>query len=304
MTTEVTKAQYTPTTLTFDGHLYYQVPLPEFSNYAVSETAGAVISNKGGKWSSMKLCVSKEGYLILTLTSKTEKKNNRRRQKTFAFHRLLYISITGQILDRGTTVDHRDNNKMNNKMSNFQLLSIGDNARKEQTTLSEEDVKSIYQKAHSKTNKSSDIMKEFGITKYQYQNIKYGYTGSKITGAKKNSRSYYKKKEGLRPIINQKLTDEEVLAVLADTTTSTTNLAIKYNVSTSTISNIKTGISYKHISRETPKTRKELVNVVLEANEAYISALSLLQEVLSVKLDIKTEKEVKTEVEDNEKEAK
>ncbi len=65
----------------------------------------------------------KDGYLKLATKGVDKKTYN-------AFiHRLVYQVWVGEIPE-GMSVDHIDNNKLNNHYSNLQLLSMEDNARK------------------------------------------------------------------------------------------------------------------------------------------------------------------------------
>lgn len=62
------------------------------------------------------------GYLVVSICNKSSKKQYR-------CHRFIYECIYGNI-PNDKVLDHIDNNKTNNKISNLQLLSSGNNTRK------------------------------------------------------------------------------------------------------------------------------------------------------------------------------
>jgi hypothetical protein len=50
--------------------------------------------------------------------------------KTYQVHRLIWMWAHKAFVPAGMTIDHIDNNKANNKISNLQLMTLGDNIRK------------------------------------------------------------------------------------------------------------------------------------------------------------------------------
>ena len=63
-------------------------------------------------------CINQKGYLLVKLF-----------KKQYAAHRLVWIMHNGDIPEE-LTIDHIDNNKVNNKIQNLQILTRSDNSKK------------------------------------------------------------------------------------------------------------------------------------------------------------------------------
>lgn len=88
-------------------------------NYVIFEDGS--IKKRRGK-GMIKLFPDKDGYLKASVTANYKTENR-------MVHRLVYEAFVGPI-PPGLTVDHKDNNKLNNHYSNLQLLEARDNAIK------------------------------------------------------------------------------------------------------------------------------------------------------------------------------
>ena len=70
-------------------------------------------------------------------------------QKTETIHRVVWKAFNGPIPD-GMTIDHIDNNKLNNRLDNLQLLTSGENNSKDKQKLSKKQIELItYLKANT-----------------------------------------------------------------------------------------------------------------------------------------------------------
>lgn len=78
--------------------------------------------HRTGKVKVMRPGLGKNGYLVVNLCKDGK-------MKCFLVHRLVYESFIGDI-PAGMTIDHVNNVKTDNRLSNLQLLTQGDNARK------------------------------------------------------------------------------------------------------------------------------------------------------------------------------
>ena len=88
--------------------------------YEIEET-GLIRKRRGRGY--LTLFPDKDGYLKVAVTDKEQKTHN-------AFvHRLVYEAFHGPIPE-GMTVDHKDDNRLNNIPDNLQLLSPEENAIK------------------------------------------------------------------------------------------------------------------------------------------------------------------------------
>ena len=102
-----------------DGKKYYKHPV--FSNYAANKN-GEVINVKTGR--NMKMNKVGGGYLQFTICSKKLEK-----RKNYYQHRFVFEVFKGSI-PRFFEIDHRDNNKKNNRIKNLQLLNHRKNIQK------------------------------------------------------------------------------------------------------------------------------------------------------------------------------
>ena len=95
-----------------------------YEDYQVSDM-GRVKSLKRGKERILKGVLDIYGYLIVTLCE-----NNKR--KTFKIHKLVAIEFLNHIpCGYKEVVDHIDNNPLNNKVDNLQLISARENNSKD-----------------------------------------------------------------------------------------------------------------------------------------------------------------------------
>ena len=92
-----------------------------FSNYAANKN-GEVINVKTGR--NMKMNKVGRGYLQFTICSKKLEK-----RKNYFQHRFVFEVFKGPI-PRFFEIDHRDNDKKNNRIKNLQLLNHSKNIQK------------------------------------------------------------------------------------------------------------------------------------------------------------------------------
>ena len=102
-----------------DGKKYYKHPV--FSNYAANKN-GEVINVKTGR--NMKMNKVGSGYLQFTICNKKLEK-----RKNYYQHRFVFEVFKGAI-PHFFEIDHRDNDKKNNRIKNLQLLNHRKNIQK------------------------------------------------------------------------------------------------------------------------------------------------------------------------------
>ena len=86
-------------------------------------------------------------------------------------HRFVWEYFNGPI-EKGLTVDHIDGNKLNNHIDNLQLLARGENSRKSNRQLTDEQVMQI--RARRPHESGAKLAREFGVSQ---QNICDIYKG-------------------------------------------------------------------------------------------------------------------------------
>lgn len=97
-----------------------KTPVLGYESSYLATVDGEIISKKTGTvMSPFRDC---HGYLRITLSKNGKKKNH-------YVHRLVYEAFHGPIPE-GLEVDHKDNTMINNKPSNFRLLTRQQNMRK------------------------------------------------------------------------------------------------------------------------------------------------------------------------------
>jgi hypothetical protein len=100
-------------------------PIPGFPRYEVS-TEGEVRSlnyNRTGKVKTMRPRMLKE-YLVVKFSIKSK-------YKVFRVHQLVAMAFLGHVPNgNGLEVDHIDNNKLNNRLENLQILTTRANITK------------------------------------------------------------------------------------------------------------------------------------------------------------------------------
>lgn len=94
-----------------------------FDGYWVDCEKGEVYSTKRGKLKKLSLNNKKTGYLTASLYNKGN-------QKDLFMQRLVYSSYYQCDIPEGFHVDHIDNDRKNNSISNLQLLTPKENNRK------------------------------------------------------------------------------------------------------------------------------------------------------------------------------
>lgn len=92
--------------------------LENFSNYEIFPEEGRVYSIKFNRWIGYK---NKDGYWGVTLYDDEGKQHH------FPLHRLIWIAVKGDIPE-DLQVNHIDENKDNNSISNLNLLTPKENA--------------------------------------------------------------------------------------------------------------------------------------------------------------------------------
>ena len=77
---------------------------------------------KNGKETYLKEYVGKNGYATITISYNDTKKKRKKR----TIHRILGIYFIPNVLNK-PYIDHRDRNKLNNKLSNLRWVSVKEN---------------------------------------------------------------------------------------------------------------------------------------------------------------------------------
>ena len=90
----------------------------DFRNYEIFED-GRIWSYKSNKW--LKQSTLPNGYKKVTLT------DNEGKQKTYYVHRLVYEAVTGKPIPEGYEINHRNEIKTDNIITNLELVSHKEN---------------------------------------------------------------------------------------------------------------------------------------------------------------------------------
>ena len=94
---------------------------PKYKYYLTSR-CGQILSLKRKEKKILKLCLKNNGYLCFQIfENKT--------YKDYSLHRYVFETFKGEI-PKGMHIDHCDNNRKNNSISNLQLLTPKENVRK------------------------------------------------------------------------------------------------------------------------------------------------------------------------------
>jgi hypothetical protein len=118
------------------------------------------------------------GYMCVNIQGDWNGLAKPRCLKQFLLHRLMWEAHNGAI-PNDMTVDHIDGNKLNNVLSNFQLLTRGENSTKASAILSEQDVK-VVKYLIARGMKGRHIATVFAVSEQTIANIKSGRSWSQI----------------------------------------------------------------------------------------------------------------------------
>lgn len=110
----------------FRQTLYEGYYVSEYGEVLSVRTRGYTDMYRYEKPIILKLKTDKDGYEEACLSITVEEKQKRIYKRV---HRLVYETFKGKI-PHGMTIDHIDNNKANNHISNLQILSRGENTAK------------------------------------------------------------------------------------------------------------------------------------------------------------------------------
>lgn len=91
-------------------------------NYSI-DSYGNISKRRGEGF--IRTLPNRNGYLVFTT------KDDKGRTVNYFVHRLVYETFVGEIPE-GMTIDHIDGNKLNNHITNLQLLPLADNVIKAQ----------------------------------------------------------------------------------------------------------------------------------------------------------------------------
>ncbi len=99
------------------------VNIPGYENYFINKE-GEIISTKRSKHKKLKPSINSRGYLVVGLCENGI-------EKKYKIHQLVALSyLEHNINGMNCVVDHIDNNKLNNNVSNLQIISQRKNAMK------------------------------------------------------------------------------------------------------------------------------------------------------------------------------
>jgi hypothetical protein len=138
-------------------------------NYSAT-LCGKVIGHRG---KILKSFPKKSGYLCVSLSEGYGKPNQT------LLHRFIWEFFKGPIPPK-MTVDHIDGDKTNNKINNLQLLSRGENSRKGNRILKDEDLLELLKDLPLLTGR--EISKKYNISPQTVSNIRSGFRWKDITG--------------------------------------------------------------------------------------------------------------------------
>jgi hypothetical protein len=160
------------------------VKIPFTDNYLINKL-GQVYSVRSGKiisqWKNHK------GYYTVTFWSKNKPKKHK-------IHSLLCLTFyDSEYLVKGLCVNHKDGNKLNNSLSNLEIVTFAENSSHASRTglinnkgsqnklavLSEEDVADIF-KSHNKIPQM-DLALKYNVSKSCIQSIQYKHRWVHIT---------------------------------------------------------------------------------------------------------------------------
>ena len=97
-------------------------PIKNFDGYFV-DNEGNVYSIKKGYLHKLKPHVNQCGYATVSLSVN-------KRPKWITVHKLIVNTFVRELdLSKDETINHKDGNKLNNKLSNLEIISRGDNVR-------------------------------------------------------------------------------------------------------------------------------------------------------------------------------
>lgn len=164
-------------------------PVPGYEGLYEVSSLGNIRSlnyNHAGKTKELSPGINSSGYLRVLLCKDKKKKN-------FYLQRLIYSTFHGPIPD-GMTVDHVNGDKMDNRLSNLQLLTRGDNARKSnkgrKLTATHRAKIGASQKGQTRSDESKANMKAAQKARYQREPLSEE-TKAKLSAAAK---AYYERK--------------------------------------------------------------------------------------------------------------
>ena len=110
-------------TVIFDRKKFYPTP---YKNYYISKS-GIILSNyRGGSvWKIRKPLIDHDGYPFICL-SVYNKEKGKNRAKTFYVHTLMALTFLGK-RKPGYVVDHKNHNKLDNRLSNLRYIKNEEN---------------------------------------------------------------------------------------------------------------------------------------------------------------------------------
>lgn len=127
--------------------------------------------NKPWKSKTLSLCVDSSGYLSVSLSSAGKK-------KTWRVHVLM--SIVFMKPESGLQVNHKDGNKLNNKLENLELVTPSENIQHAidnnlipYKRLLEQDIKEIKEMLECRLLTQRQIAKSFKVDRKTIYNVKY-----------------------------------------------------------------------------------------------------------------------------------
>ena len=238
----------------FSGETKQWETLDMFPGYYFSED-GEVYSEKRHQLISQS--VNHIGYLTATITDKNGYRAPRK------IHRLVYQAFKKVELKPSDTIDHINNNKLNNKISNLQLLSVGDNVRKGKkdqisgkiifTSQNVEKMCQLMSKQASPRNIFDCIGIDYDKHSYECDQLLKGLASNKAVYpeiSNKYDLSKYKYND-FSTRNDNKITEFEAMDIYMNimmNSCSQADLAAKYGITIAAVSNIKKKKNWKSIT--------------------------------------------------------
>lgn len=90
-----------------------------FNDYVADNETGLIISLKRKEEHELAMPISNAGYYTVQLSRKSKYKH-------YLVHRLIWEAFNGPI-PKGMVINHKDENKLNNRLDNLEICSMRDN---------------------------------------------------------------------------------------------------------------------------------------------------------------------------------
>lgn len=226
--------------------------IPGFPDYQVSKVSGMVrrsrlrVGSPCGTSYLGKLLrtrLDRYGYNVVALTNKDGK------ACSCTIHKLVALTWLGP-RPKGTTVNHKDTDKLNNRWTNLEYITsrcnthhaIENGLRGQQTCLTKEIVRRALTLVVKHKKTIAEVARRYGASERTIHDVVHGHTWKDIKGPRLT--------KPLSSPPQTSLTDgivERVLKLVVKKKCTIASVARKYEVGETTIRNIVYGRTWKHV---------------------------------------------------------